>query len=232
MSATTVLSPSRGGVLALKRLLNLLALALVSPCALVCWLELKLTPASQGVFATFVHAFAMLPGPCGVFLRRAFYRWTLEACAEDVTVSFGVLFARRNVRMDRGAYVGPYALIGSAWLQEGVLIGSRASLLSGGRQHELLPSGEWSPTDPRNLSRIVIGRNTWVGEGAILMADTGACCMVAAGSVVSSPVPAGVMVGGNPARFIRRLVAEESATEQPPGGNGHEGTAPFVTRLA
>jgi serine acetyltransferase len=41
--------------------------------------------------------------------------------------------------------------------------------------------------------------------------------MVAAGAVVSAPVPAGVMVGGNPARFVKRLtvptVSEAPANE-------------------
>lgn len=195
-------------------LLNRFALVLVSPCALLCWLEHHLRPSSEAVFVFWTHAFAMLPGTPGLFLRRAFYRWALERCDEEVTIEFGALFSRRSARLDAGVYVGAYALIGSAWLQENSMIGSRASLLSGGRHHELMPSGEWSPTDHTRLSRIEIGRNTWVGEGAILMAGTGEGCMVAAGSVVSSFVPAHVMVAGNPARFVRQLVPPEAAESQ------------------
>jgi serine acetyltransferase len=40
------------------------------------------------------------------------------------------------------------------------------------------------------------------------MADIGDHCMVAAGSVVASPLPRGVMVAGNPARFVRRITSE------------------------
>ena len=43
------------------------------------------------------------------------------------------------------------------------------------------------------------------GEGAVVMANVGAQCMVAAGAVVSSPVPDGIMVAGNPARFVRKV---------------------------
>jgi len=199
----------------LKRACNLVALILVAPTAFTCWLERRLSPTSQFVFAFWSHVVALLPGVPGVFLRRGFYRWTLDECAEEVIIEFGALFTRRSARLEPGVYVGPYALIGSAWLRENALIGSRASLLSGGQHHELLPSGEWSATDHNKLSTIEIGPNTWIGEGAILMAGTGAGCMVAAGGVVSVAVPPGVMVAGNPARFVRRLtsgsVQEESS---------------------
>jgi virginiamycin A acetyltransferase len=202
----------------LKRACNLVALLLVAPAAFTCWLERRLSPSSQFVFAFWTHVVALLPGVPGVFLRRAFYRMTLDECAEEVIIEFGALFTRRNARLEPGVYVGPYALIGSAWLRENALIGSRASLLSGGQHHQLLTSGEWSATDHRKLSTIEIGPNTWIGEGAILMAGTGAGCMVGAGGVVSAAVPPGVMVAGNPARFVRRLTSE-SAQEESSGGS-------------
>jgi virginiamycin A acetyltransferase len=217
------LIPGRSAV---KRALNLVSLALVSPCALTCWLEGRLSGSSQSVFLLWTHLFAMLPGLPGMFLRRAFYRWTLERCDEEAMIGFGALFSRRNTCVDRGAYIGPYAIIGSAWLRENTLIGSRASLLSGGNQHPRLPSGEWGPTDETKLSRIELGPNTWVGEGAIIMANVGQGCMVAAGAVVSTPVTAGVMVGGNPARFVRHL------TVPPVENHTDDQTIPAVPRLA
>jgi acetyltransferase-like isoleucine patch superfamily enzyme len=204
-------APAAATVPLIKRLLNVVALAIVSPAALTCWFEGLLSRRSQALFAFWAQLFAILPGLPGLFLRRAFYRWTLERCAEEVTVEFGVLFSRRSAILDHGAYIGPYALIGSAWIQENCLIGSRASLLSGGRHHELLPTGQWTSTDYAKLETIVIGANTWIGEGAILMAGTGRGCMVAAGAVVSTAVPPGTMVAGNPARFVRRLAPDADA---------------------
>jgi carbonic anhydrase/acetyltransferase-like protein (isoleucine patch superfamily) len=189
----------------LKHLLNLVAFCLVAPAALTCAIERRFGGQSQNCFVFWTQVVAMLPGLGGLFLRRAFYRWTLEGCAESVTIGFGTVFSRRTAVLEPGVYVGAYALVGSVWIGENSLIGSRTSLLSGGRQHEWLPSGRWSATDEQNLQRIEIGPNTWVGEGAILMANVGAGCMVAAGAVVSSPVPSGVVVAGNPARFVRRL---------------------------
>jgi virginiamycin A acetyltransferase len=192
----------------LKTILNRVAVALVAPAALTCAIERQLAPQSQGWFTFWAQVLALLPGPGGMFLRRAFYRWTLDGCGETVTIGFGALFSRRNTILEEGVYIGAYALIGSAWIGANSLIGSRASLLSGGRQHEWLASRGWSATNTHQMVRIRIGENTWVGEGAVVMADVGAGCMVAAGAVVSTPVPGGVMVGGNPARYVRR-VAEQ-----------------------
>jgi virginiamycin A acetyltransferase len=211
----------------LKHACNLVALGVVSPCAIACWIERRWSGSSQAIFQLWTHVFALLPGPPGVFLRRAFYRWTLDHCAEEVVIEFGAVFTRRSARVERGVYVGPYALVGSAWLREDTLIGSRASLLSGGQQHELLPSGKWSGTKASNLVRIEIGPDAWVGEGAILMANVGRQCMVSAGAVVSTAVRDGIMVGGNPARFVRTLAAAPAVEEGVDAAN-----ASAIRRLA
>ena len=88
-----------------------------------------------------------------------------------------------------------------------VVVARRASIPSGGYQHSFLPTGTWSPTDISALRLVTIGANTWIGEAAVVMADVGECCMVAAGAVVASAVPDGIMVAGNPARFVRRVTA-------------------------
>ncbi len=131
----------------------------------------------------------------------------LESCAESVIVEFGAILNRRAV-LESGAYVGAYALIGWVHIGRNSLIGSRASIPSGGHQHRFLPSGTWSATDPSALRRVSIGANTWVGEGAVIMADVGEQCMVAAGAVVAAAVPDGIMVAGNPARFVRKITPQ------------------------
>lgn len=191
----------------LKAALNTIAMVLMAPAALTCWFQEMLRPQSIGMFTLWSHVVSQVPGAPGLFVRRAFYRWMLEACAENVVIEFGAILNRRAM-LEPGAYVGTYALIGWAWIRENSLVGSRASVPSGGRQHVLLPSGRWTATEASRLSRVTIGPNAWIGEGAVVMADVGQSCMVAAGSVVASPVPDGIMVGGNPARFVRKVAAE------------------------
>jgi acetyltransferase-like isoleucine patch superfamily enzyme len=177
----------------------------------MCWLERRLNPAGEGVFVFWSHLFAFLPGLPGLYLRRAFYQLTLESCSPTAAIGFGALFCHRQTRVAEDVYVGPYAVMGSVHLGKGCMIGTRVSLLSGSLQHEWLEEGGWAPSDPVRFSKIEIGEHVWIGEAAIVMADVGAGSMVAAGTVVSAPIPPGIIVAGNPARFVRDVVGQDTA---------------------
>jgi virginiamycin A acetyltransferase len=190
---------------AIKTCMNGVCLALVSPCALSCYLWDRITQGSEAIFLFWAHTFSVFPGLPGVFLRRAYYRLTLDGCASNFYIGFGGLFTHRCARVEKDAYIGAYALVGSAHLGEGCLIGSRASLLSGTALHTMDDQGRWLPCDITRLRQIKIGDYAWVGEGAIIMANIGAGTMVAAGAVVEHDVRSGVLVAGNPSRFFRKL---------------------------
>src|SRR5215213_2517195 len=91
---------------ALKRAIDLFCLAVVAPCAWTCTLEAKLGSA-ESVFGFWAQLLAMVPGIPGVFLRRAFYRSTLDACARNFFVGFGALFSHRCSVVGENAYIGP-----------------------------------------------------------------------------------------------------------------------------
>jgi acetyltransferase-like isoleucine patch superfamily enzyme len=213
----------------LKASIDILAFALVWPAAACCQIERALFPANEGMFLFWAHVFALVPGLPGVFLRRAFYRQTLERCGKDVHIGFGAYFTNRAAVVEPNVYIGPYALIGSAILRRNCLIGSRASLLSGGQLHVMDEHGNWGPADRSRMQQIEIGEHAWLGEGALVMANVGARAMVAAGAVVSTAVPERVMVAGNPARFVRKLVPPAapgaSETGRAPAADDQEAAA-------
>lgn len=189
----------------LKRTGNALSLAMVAAPAAMCWLEKRLHQEGEAVFNFWTHIFAILPGFVGLYLRRGFYRLTLDRCAPDFFVGFGAIFTHRHAVVAPGVYVGPYALVGSCHLGEGALIGSRVSILSGSSLHEMDATGRWTPYDIARLQQMEVGAHCWIGEAAVIMASVGPRAMVAAGTVVSSAVPPAVVVAGNPARFVRRV---------------------------
>ena len=197
---------------AIKTFLNGVCLVLVSPCALSCRLWDHLTNGSEAMFMFWAHVFSILPGHPGMFLRRAYYRLTLDHCASNFYIGFGALFTHQHALVEKNAYIGPYALVGMAHLGEGCLIGSRVSLLSGTKQHALDEQGRWGPCDQTQLQQIKIGDYAWIGEGAIVMANIGAGTMVAAGAVVEQDTRAGILVAGNPSRFVRKLKEEPRLT--------------------
>jgi acetyltransferase-like isoleucine patch superfamily enzyme len=55
------------------------------------------------------------------------------------------------------------------------------------------------------IGLVKIGRGSWIGSAAIVMADVGEQSIIGAGSVVTQPVPSRVLAAGVPARVIRSL---------------------------
>ena len=195
-----------------KYLFNAAALVLMTPLGLLCWLEGVLGRGSEYLFCTCAQTVSLLPGMPGSYLRKAFYYWTLESCSLDCFIGFGTIFTHRATRVERNVFIGLYAIIGSSKIGRGSLVGSRSSIISGMHLHEEDGAGGWTGFNPHRVEQIEISPQVWIGEGAILLADVGQGSAVSAGAVVSSGVPAYVLVAGNPARFVRRLSYGPSAS--------------------
>jgi acetyltransferase-like isoleucine patch superfamily enzyme len=188
----------------LKALVNGVGFIVAALPAATCLLE-KWVSRREDVFLFWGQVFALIPGLPGRYLRRCFYYLTLEQCALDCEIGFLACFVHRRARVGPRVFVGPAANLGAVTLGAGALIGSRASILNGGRQHEFLPDGRLSPCDSRALPQVTIGAETWIGEASIVLADVGSQSIVAAGSVVAKSVPDRCIVGGNPARFVGKV---------------------------
>lgn len=179
----------------------------VAPLTGLCWLEARLGTGER-CFAACGELLSLAPGRFGSMLRKAFYRATLASCAERAYLSFGVLIVHRAAEVGRDVYVGPYSVIGCARIGDRVKVASRVSITSGRHQH----GRDAVAADPTPaLASIEIGADSWIGEGAIVMADVGRGCIVGAGSVVVRPVANGSVVVGNPAAVIRAAAGEERA---------------------
>ncbi len=187
--------------LGLKAVVFAIALVAVSPAIAVVWIEKRLSR-SESVFAFFAQLFALVPGPPGVFLRAAYYFAALERCSWQTHVGFGSLFTHRGATMAAHVSMGSFCVLGHVDLAAGVIMASRVSIPSGKRQH-FDENGRFSVAPA--FERVSIGPQTWVGEGAIILANVGARCIVSAGAVVSSEVGCQALVGGNPARVIKQI---------------------------
>ena len=157
---------------------------------------------SEALFDTFAKLLSLLPGKVGQYVRASFYIQTLSTCHADVVVAFGAFFSHPTARIGRSVSIGSYSIVGNADIGDRVQIASRVSILSGRHQHG--DTGQLSEHGALNLEMIDIGEESWLGEGAIVMASVGRRCIVGAGSVVTKPVADGLAVGGNPAAPLNK----------------------------
>jgi virginiamycin A acetyltransferase len=184
-----------------KSFLDIVAILLISPI----WAMYALSACAmhkQNVFPGFSHAMSLIPGSCGVYLRRAFYRMVLPRCDADVCISFGTVFSHQTASLGKTAYIGIGCMIGDVTIEEDVLVGSHVSIINGNRQHGIARLDIPVREQPGEFPRITIGRDTWIGDRAVVMADVGKHCVIGAGAIVTKSLDDYAIAVGNPARVI------------------------------
>jgi virginiamycin A acetyltransferase len=154
-------------------------------------------------FTGWSQAFSLIPGTTGAYMRRAFYRLVFDRCDAGAWIGFGTVFSHAGCAVGRNAYVGVFCCLGEITLEDDVLIGSHVSIMNGTSQHGIdrldIPVRE----QPGSWPHVTVGRDTWIGDRAIVMADVGQHCVIGAGSVVTEPIPDFGIALGCPAKVIR-----------------------------
>lgn len=183
----------------LKKICFIFAYILVIPFTAVSNLEKKLMRNSEIFFNLFGHILGLIPGKIGFFFRAAYYKGTIEECSYDTRLNFRSFVAHRTAKIGRNIDTGAYCIIGCADIGDNVMLASRVSITSGKRQHlnnygKIIKSAKYTT--------VKIGKNSWIGEGAIVMDDVGENCIVSAGSVVTKEIPDNHVAVGNPARAM------------------------------
>lgn len=186
--------------LIIKRMV--LAVAYIPVLPLILLSRLVSACGSDGFFNACVTFLALLPGLTGSYLRLAYYRGTLESVSQDVCIGFGSYFSRRGAVIGRYVGIGAYCVLGDVTLGDRVLLASRVSITSGKQQHAQRFDAD-NPSEEMIFDHVTIGRDCWIGEGAIIMANVGERCIVSAGSVVTRDMPSNRIIAGNPARVLQ-----------------------------
>ncbi len=187
----------------LKGMANTLAWLLAAPLAYpVRWGAV--VDGHHTLFAMGSQLVSLLPGPPGVYIRRAYYRVTLGLASTGFVVEFGTLLAQRGIHIGNNAYIGSHCNIGLSSIGDDVLLGSGVHVVSGTRVHCFDRTDIPIREQGGELIPVAIGRDCWVGNGAVIMADVGDGSVIGAASVVNKPIAPFTVAVGNPARPVKR----------------------------
>lgn len=192
-----------------KRSIKKLFLVLVLPL-FISFRLLVLTGREDGVFQGYSQALSLVPGKLGVYLRAAFYRMVCPGTSDEITVGFLTVFSHRDTTIRKGAYIGPQSNIGKCEIGENALLGSGVHILSGSRQHGFSNPDKPIKDQGGTYTKIRIGADCWLGNGALVMTSVPDHCIVAAGTVVSKEPRPGDIVAGNPGTTVRNRLSRDS----------------------
>jgi acetyltransferase-like isoleucine patch superfamily enzyme len=187
----------------LKTIFRGVATVAITPALISFWVRGWVFGADRALEGS-TQALSLLPGVLGQYLRRAFLTVTLAHCDVTATIEFGTVFSQRGARIGARAYIGPRCHIGLADIEEDVLIAAGVHIPSGAHTHAIDDASVPIREQAHRRSTVRIGSGSWIGNGAVIMADVGRNTIVGAGAVVTRPIEDNVVAAGVPARVIRR----------------------------
>jgi virginiamycin A acetyltransferase len=185
-----------------KRIALGLATVVVAPGLVSFWIRAGLIGRDRAIEGS-TQALALIPGVLGQYLRRAFLLRSLDHCHASVTVEFGTIFSKAGARLGPNVYIGPACHIGLVDLDQDVMIAAGVHIPSGGATHGTADVSISIRDQPGELRMVRVGRGSWVGSAAVILADVGRDTVIAAGAVVTKPIPDRVVAAGVPARVVK-----------------------------
>jgi|GEM_PF-1093750 len=139
---------------------------------------------------------------------RLLYRMTLGEVGDRCVFGAGLLIqGHEGIRVGKDVRINDYVFLqcggeSELIIEDEVTISIGAQIMTG--QYPLGPEGH--DRSVHVYETVVLEKGVWIGANAVVLPGVriGAGSVVAAGSVVNSDVPPGVIVAGSPAKLIRR----------------------------
>ena len=142
------------------------------------------------------------------FLRKLIFKIMFKKIGNNVYIDYNVYFRfmrkieiGNNVTISRGTKIFASFHSKNAKIKIGnnVRIGPNVLILGAGHNYKFIDL-------PDTGNTIEVGNNVWIGGGSIILQGVtlNSGCIVAAGSVVTKDVPAYTIVGGVPAKIIKK----------------------------
>lgn len=171
---------------------------------------LNLFSKGDSAFQSFSQLLSLIPGKIGIYLRAAFYHLACPDTSDNISIGFLTIFSHRDTSIAAGVYIGPQGNIGKCRIGKNTLLGSGVHILSGKNQHEFSDLSKPIQQQGGIFTKISIGEDCWLGNGAIIMADVADQCIVAAGSVLTKDTATEPTIyAGNPAKIVRNRATEQ-----------------------
>lgn len=188
--------------------------ALITLAEAVAWLLLVpaflMWKSSFFRYSAFTTTLSLIPTNVGLIIRRVWYRNTLKKCGRDLIVDFLGWIRTAKTEVGDNVNIGVGSFVGLARLGNNILISTKVTVLSGRHQHDMSVQDKPINEAGGGDELVTIGDNVWIGAGAVIGADIAEGCVVGAGAVVVKNTNPYEVVGGVPAKFIKKRFQENT----------------------
>jgi acetyltransferase-like isoleucine patch superfamily enzyme len=145
---------------------------------------------------------SLIPGHPGMFLRRGWYRHTLERCGDELTVSFLSVLHRPDAWIGNHCFIGPLCRVGLVDIGDDVGIGDGTYVLSGMSQYGFIRRDVPIRKQIGVHTRVSIGDDCWIGAGVVIGSHVAAHSVVSSGAVVTQCFDEWQILSGVPAEPV------------------------------
>ncbi|GAA4092877.1 acyltransferase [Mucilaginibacter panaciglaebae] len=190
---------------AVKIVYNLLMSILAMPVALLLIIAGKLAILCRAYSEISIIA-SKIPLGYGVTVRYIYYKFTLKSLGSNVKFKYGTFCQYPTAVIGNRVLFGYYNAIGEVSIGDDVIVGGFVNFVSGTRQHSFEDHSQPISTQKATgRTTIHIGSDVWIGSNALIAADVGSRCVIAAGSILIRPAESRAVYGGNPAKLIKTI---------------------------
>jgi len=119
---------------------------------------------------------------------------------------------QKNARVGKNCKISSHTFIcEGVTIEDNVFIGHNVAFINDAYPRATRAAGELQTEDDWKVEPTLVKKGASVGSGATILCNVtiGEDAIVGAGSVVTGDVPAGAIVAGNPARFMRSVTDEK-----------------------
>lgn len=186
-----------------KPLLSLLAAIILLPIFLIYKLQSIFTK-SERFFYDCAQLVSAIPGTFGNYVRKEYYKFTLKKCSDSCSIGFRTIISHPDAEIGEFVYIGINCMIGTVKIENDVLIGSNVDIIDGKRTHSFDSLDIPIRFQKGTIEKITIGKDSWIGNSTVIMANIGKGCVIGAGSVVVDDIESFSVAVGNPAKIIKK----------------------------
>ena len=175
--------------------------------------------------------FSFLPGKVGTFIRMIWFRYRWKTSANVKVRMQSEFIQPENMSFGKNVSLGKFAFFtaeggriiigdnfscnvnchinasvgGKIIISKNVLVGPNVVMRTA--NHNFNKSEKFINQQGHNFNDILIGENVWIGSNCIILSGVkiGERAVIAAGAVVNKDVDKNTIVGGVPARVIKKI---------------------------